>query len=68
MLYTFGRIFFPRMIHEEKKLRTRMKLVAVGGGLIVVVGVSGLMLYLYSRSHSPALTKPLKTQSASPGH
>ncbi len=68
MLYTFGRLFFPRMIHQEQKLRARMKLVAVIGGLILVAGISGLMLYLYSRSHSPTLTKPLKSQSASPGH
>lgn len=56
------------MIHQEQKLRARMKLVAVIGGLILVAGVSGLMLYLHSRSQSPALTKPLKTPAALPGN
>jgi hypothetical protein len=51
------------MIHEEKKLRARMKLAAVVGGLILVVGISGLMLYLHqNRSGAPATIKPLKTQ------
>jgi hypothetical protein len=67
MLYTFGRLFFPRLIHQEKKLRERMHLVAVVSGLILVVGVSVLLLYLnHTRPRSPIILKPSKTQSPQP--
>ena len=44
MIYTFGRIFFPRLIHEEKKLRARLRALAIGGAILLVVGV-GVVAY-----------------------
>jgi len=67
MLYTLGRIFFPRMIHQEKKLRARMKLVAVVCGLILAVGVSVLVVHLHqTRTRSEKAVKPFKPFSAEP--
>jgi hypothetical protein len=42
MLYTLGRVFFPMMIHREKALRVRMRWLAVGSGLILMLVVGAV--------------------------
>lgn len=67
MLYIFGRLFFPNMIHQEKKLRARMKLVAVVCGLILAAGISVLLIHVnQSRTRSEKFVKPFKAQHVSP--
>ncbi len=67
MLYTFGRLFFPTMIHQEKKLRARMILVSAISGLVLAVGISVLLVHVYqTRRHSEKTFKPPKSQTVSP--
>jgi len=68
MIYVFGRLFFPTLINQEKKLRARMKLVVVVCGLILVTGVGVLLVHLnQSRTRSENFVKPFKAQNVPPG-
>lgn len=65
MLYTFGKIFFPRLIHEEKKLRARMRWVTAISGLLLVIGVVSVIYYANTsrlRLQNPAEYKAHKLQ------
>jgi hypothetical protein len=63
MLYTFGRILFPSLLNQEKKLRTRMRWVAVIAGVILAVGIVGLLYGVQqSRAGNVQMTKPHSTQ------
>jgi hypothetical protein len=46
MLYTFGKILFPKMLHREKALRARMRWVAGILGFVVLVLVVTVIVRL----------------------
>jgi quinol-cytochrome oxidoreductase complex cytochrome b subunit len=61
MLFTFGKIFFPTMLHREKALRARMRWVATVFGLILVVGVAIVIGYIQkTRPGNASANAPLK--------
>ncbi len=67
MLYTLGKVFFPMMIHQEKKLRARMRVLAVVCGVILVTGTVVLMCRLNkSRLKWNPTAKPLPGEVAKP--
>lgn len=67
MEYILGKIFFPMLMHQEKKLRARMRLLAIVCGLILVTGVAGLMWRLSkTQSRSSVKEKPAKVQNVQP--
>lgn len=64
MLYTFGKLFFPTMLHREKELRARMRWVAIIFGMILVTGVIALIGYVHStRPQTDQPMKPIQTKS-----
>jgi hypothetical protein len=62
MLYTLGRLFFPRMIHREKELRARMRWVAIVSGLVLVVVIGSVIVYLQQRPEAGNFATPLEKQ------
>jgi len=61
MLFTFGKIFFPTMLHREKALRARMRWVAAIFGLILIVGMVAVIGYIQkSRPGNAQSVKPVK--------
>ncbi len=67
MLYTFGKIFFPRLLHREKTLRTRMRWVAGIFGLILVAGVIAAISYTQNKTLSFGKSvKPFDVRAAEP--
>ena len=67
MLYTFGKILFPTLLHREKTLRARMRWVAGIFGLILVVGVVAVMSYTQNKSFSlKKSVKPIDVRAAEP--
>lgn len=67
MIYIFGRLFFPNLLHSERRLRTRIKLVAVVCGLLLMTAVVVLVVRLnHSRILSGKFVTPSKQQFTPP--
>lgn len=63
MLFTIGKIFFPRLLHRERELRTRMRWMAVSFGLILVVGVVAVIGYVHkTRLHTRQIVTPVSAR------
>jgi apolipoprotein N-acyltransferase len=63
MLYTFGRILFPSLLNQEKKLRARMRWVTVIASVILVGGVVGLCCWMQqARTEGVKVIKPHTTR------
>lgn len=55
------------MLHRERELRARMRWVAVGFGLILMVGVICVIGYVQkSRPGSSDVAKPLRSKTSVP--
>ncbi|MEK7781568.1 MAG: hypothetical protein AAB370_08735 [Verrucomicrobiota bacterium] len=67
MLFTIGKIFFPRLLHRERELRMRMLWVAVGFSVVLVIGVVAVIGYVHkTRTYSNQITKPVATSPSQP--
>jgi hypothetical protein len=65
MLYTLGRVLFPKMLHRENDLRVRMRWVTFISGMVLVITVVSVLWYAQRnrpRMHGPE--KPLEHQGA----
>lgn len=67
MLYTFGKILFPKLLHREKTLRARMRWVAGIFGLIVIAGVIAMISLTHRIDFtSQKIPKPFAVHAAEP--
>jgi|GEM_PF-4571282 len=63
MLFTLGKIFFPTMLHREKELRARMRIIAIVFGVLLVGGVVAVISYVnHSRPQVGQALQPIKTK------
>jgi hypothetical protein len=67
MLYTFGKILFPKLLHREKTLRARMRWVAGIFGLILIAGVIAMISLTHRMDFSSKkIPKPFTVRATEP--